>query len=421
MEVPFIMSTIKLPVIIHGVTGRMGQIALRALQLIAKKQMTRVAGDVIEPVPIGVGRNLEKMQAMAKEKGLSHMFTELDAAVEFAHSINPTKQVYHNTVATGIRRAVLLEALPFLDPSTCGVYMEKPLAANYADGFAIVDALEKGGFIHGVVHHMLSTPGLRKAIELLPQIKPLSAQMLFGYEVGSGLGGNKEFCAQRPDFNWTLAEAGGGIILDMCHEGYLSQALFGDTVALSCIARLVVPQRLSSDGKTIIDCDVEDYSQLTRQHANGVVNTSVWSWYRRVNSEFGPLEITIDGEGGSLVFGLYGLKVQWKESAPANRWEKSVSGEKIEWRDHWQYIEMDYEDPFAFELAEFLGNFMQGKKYRKNAIQALNILSEVEAQYTSAANSGSMVRRGAMTYYPQPVPAGWKPERLQGKLLTVKR
>ncbi|MBN1543186.1 Gfo/Idh/MocA family oxidoreductase [candidate division KSB1 bacterium] len=414
------MSTIKLPVIIHGVTGRMGQIALRALQLIASKGLTVVDGARIEPVPIGLGRNLAKMQDMAKDKGLHHFFAELDEAVVFARKINPEKQVYHNTVATGIRRGVVLEALPHLDSSTWGVYMEKPLAANYADGFAIVDALEKGGFIHGVVHHMLSTPGLRKAMELLPEIKPLSAQMLFGYEVGSGLGGNPEFSGQRPDFNWTLEQAGGGIILDMCHEGYLSQALFGETEALSCIARLVVPQRLSTDGKTIIDCDVEDYSQLTRQHANGVVNTSVWSWYRRVNSEFGPLEITIDGEGGSLVFGLYGLKVQWKETAPANRWEKSVSGEKTEWRDHWQYVEMDYQDPFAFELAEYLGNFMKGETYRRNAIQALNILSEVEAQYSSAANGGKLVKRDEMVCYPTAPVADWKPERLQGKLTVVK-
>ena len=181
----------------------------------------------------------------------------------------------------------MLPTRSLLDPATTAVFMEKPLAPHYADGRAIVAALEEGGFRHGVVHQFLTTPGVSMALELIPQIRPLSAQMLFGYEVGPGLEGNAEYSGQRPDFNWTLAAAGGGIILDMIHEGYLSEALFGETESLSAVACLLVPKRLSTDGHTVIDY-VEDYAALRRQHTSGVVNTSVWSWYRRVNSEFGP-------------------------------------------------------------------------------------------------------------------------------------
>lgn len=414
------MANLEIPVIIHGITGRMGQIALSALQLIAREKMAQTAGDTIIPVPIGVSRNLVKVGKMAQEKSLKHYFADLPEAYEFARKINPAMQIYHCTISTGIRREVALESLSLLDAKTTFVFMEKPLAPNYGDGYAIVDALEKKGFIHGVVHHMLSTPGLLKAMELMPKIKPLSAQMLFGYEVGPGLGGNKDFSGQRPDFNWLFAEAGGGIILDMCHEGYLSQALFGDTERLGAVARLIVHKRLSADGKTIINCDVEDYATLRREHSSGVVNTSVWSWYRRVNSEFGPLEITVDGEGGSMVFGLYGLKVQWKETAPANRWEKSVVGGKIEWRDHWQYFDLPYHDPFARELVEFLHCVVNREKYQRNAIQAVNILGQVEALYTSAANNGATIENKDFYTWPKPVPANWLPERLQnGKLKLV--
>ncbi|MBN2410549.1 Gfo/Idh/MocA family oxidoreductase [candidate division KSB1 bacterium] len=413
------MANLELPVIIHGVTGRMGQIALSALQQIAREKMSAAGNDVIVPVPIGVSRDLDKVKKIAKTKGLKYYFSDLSEAYEFARKLNPAYQVYHCTISTGIRRKVVLQSLPLMDPATTFVYTEKPLAPNYDDGFAIVDALEKNEFKHGVVHHMLATPGLLKAVELMPKIKPLSAQMIFGYEVGSGLGGNEEFSGQRPDFNWIFAEAGGGIILDMCHEGYLSKALFGETERLSASARLIVPKRLSTDGKTIIDCDVEDYTALRREHKNGVVNTSVWSWYRRVNSEFGPLEITVDGEGGSMVFGLYGLKVQWKETAPANRWEKSVTGQKIEWRDHWQYFDLKYHDPFAYELSEFLNCVVNKEKYSKDAIQALNILGEVEALYESAAHHGAPVENTDFFKYPKPVPDGWKPERLQNNNLRV--
>ena len=414
------MAKISIPVIIHGVTGRMGQIAVRALQTIAREKMAIVDGDEILPVAIGLGRSSAKVRDIAEKMGLEHTSTDLEHAVESARRINPGNIVYHNTLATGIRRDILLDVLPRFDPALISVYMEKPIASNYSDGWAMVDALEQGGFLDGVVHHMLSTPGVKRALSLMPDIKPLSAQMAFGYEVGSGLNGKAQFSGQRPDFNWLLAQAGGGIILDMCHEGYLSEALFGETERLSAVARLLIPKRKSTDGGTILNCDVEDFAALRREHVSGVVNTSIWSWYRRVNSEFGPLEITVEGENGSLVFGLYGLKVQWRETAPANRWERSVSGEKIEWRDYWQVIDLSYRDPFAIELAEFLCCVVKREKYPRNAVHALNLLGQVEAFYDSAAQSGSVIERDQILTYPTAVPASWKPERLEGKLRVVK-
>ncbi|OGB99677.1 hypothetical protein A2V82_06450 [candidate division KSB1 bacterium RBG_16_48_16] len=410
------MSTLNVPVVIHGVTGRMGQIAMAALQSIAQNRSAKIDGDIIKPIPIGVGRNSEKLARIAKQYGLENYFSAVEPAIQLGRRLNKEYMVYHCTISTGIRRQVMLDVWPFLDAGSTALFMEKPLAPNYADGYAIVKAIEQKGFYNGVVHDMLSTPGVRKAMELLPRIKPLHARMLFGYEVGAGLGGNKEYSGQRPDFNWRLEESGGGIILDMCHEGYLSKAFFGETEKLSSVARLLVPQRLSTDGKTIIDCNVEDYHALRRQHKNGAVNTSLWTWYRRVNSEFGPLEITIEGEGGTLVFGLYGLKVQWKETAPANRWERSVTGGKIQWRDFWQYEKIAYEDPFAFELVDFLQRYLRGEEYTMNAVHALDILGEVEAQYSSAAKDGVEIHCSDFLKYPKAVPGGWVAERLQGKL-----
>jgi predicted dehydrogenase len=266
---------------------------------------------------------------------------------------------------------------------------------------------------------MLATPGISRAMQMMADIKPLSAHMVFGYEVGSGLDGNVEFSGQRPDFNWRYQDAGGGIILDMCHEGYLSEALFGETQSLSALARLFVPERRSTDGETIITCDVEDFATITREHASGVINTSSWSWLCRINSEFGPLEIAVEGKGGSLVFGLYGLKVQWKESAPANRWERSVPGEKIQWRDYWQYLDLEYQDPFAAELAEFLPCAVKKNTYKKSAEHALNLLGQVEALYESAAENGAVIERDRFLRYPDPPPDNWRPERLQTRLQLV--
>jgi len=406
---------ISLPIIIHGMTGRMGQVALMAVNRIAADKMADVAGEEIRPIPIGVGRNFEKLKIIAHAFNVEHFTTDLSQAYHIATKLNPRYQVYHCTISTGIRASVMIPALSMMDSSTTAVFMEKPIAGNYADGLAIVTKLEQEKFKHGVVHHMLEAPGVKKALELIPEIKPLHCQMKFGYEVAPGFG-EKEYCCQRPDFNWTLEQAGGGIILDMCHEGYLSEALFGETEYLSAAARLLIEKRLAYDRDGTIDCDVEDYASIRREHSNGVINTSIWSWYRRINSEFGPLEITIDGENGSIVFGLYGLKVQWKETAPLLLWEKALENLKIQWRDYWQYVDLKHHDPFARELADYLRTLFTGERYWKDAIHALDILGQVEALYESAGNSGTPVHRDYFLRYPHRVPADWNPERLQGKL-----
>jgi len=405
----------KIPIIIHGVTGRMGQVALNAVQKIISEKTTKINNDLIQPVAIGLARNADKLKMIADQYKLEHYFTDLEQAIEFAEKINPQFKIYHNTISTGIRKEIMVPALEKLSAATTAVFMEKPIADNYANGLAIVNAIKKKNFFDGVVHHMLEAPGVKKAIELMPEIKPFHVQIKFGYEVAPGFG-EKEYCCQRPDFNWTFVESGGGIILDMCHEGYISKELFGETERLSATARLHIAKRVSYDREGVIECNVEDYADIRREHSSGVVNTSVWSWYRRINSEFGPLEITVEGENGSLVFGLYGLKVQWKETAPLLLWEKSLANLKIKWRDHWQYLNLPHRDPFAVELADFIIHYLKGEKYSKNATHALNVLGEVEALYNSAAQNGLPIEKEKFLKYPQPVPDGWHPERLQDKL-----
>lgn len=414
------MAAVNVPVIIQGITGRMGGVAHRALAHIASRGGVAVGGDVLMPVPLGLGRDAARLDAYARASGLAECFMSLPAAFERARAINPCIQVYHNAVATGSRHQALLAALGELDPSTCGVFCEKPIAANYREGREIVELLERRRFIHGVVHDMLQTPGLRKAIELLPRIRPVSCQMTFGYEVGDGTSGHPDFRGQRPDFNWRLAEAGGGIILDMCHEAYLSHALFGATERLSAVARLLVPERRAAAADATIRCDVEDFAAIRREHTCGVVNSSVWSWLRRINSEFGPLEIAVEGRDGSIVFGLHGLKVQWREAAPAVRWRDTLEGRQVDWRSHWEYPSLDEGNPFAIELARFLRCLVLREAYPYDATRALDWLGEVEAIYASAAAHGAPIPHERFLHYPDPVPPGWQPERLQ-TLLTGER
>lgn len=405
----------QIGVVVHGVTGRMGDMARRSLAEIAARGGVRAAGETWVPVPIGLGRDSARLEAYCRENGVRHFHTEAVGALEIARKLNPERQIYHCCVSTGVKHDVLMGLLPRLDPRRVAVFQEKPLAGNYREGWEITDALRRGGFYDGVVHDFLETPGIRKAVEMMAQIKPLTAQMVFGYETGAGYGGNPDFAGQRPDFNWTLAEAGGGIILDMSHESYITRALFGDTRSLSCVARLLVPRRRTVAGDRDIVCDVEDYASIRRVHDSGVINNSTWSWFRRINSEFGPLEISVEGVEGSLVFGLYGIKVQWKESAPANRWKDSLAGKKVAWRDYWQPVGVDMVNPFAVELEKFIRSWVERKPYTLNATAALDILGEVEGLYQSAAADGKVIHAPDLLRYPAKVKPGWRPERLQSR------
>ncbi len=407
----------QIGVVIHGITGRMGDVARNALNTLNNNGGIRVGDEQWQAVPIGVGRNLSRLADYAKSVGLEYYYDTVEAAMDKACQINPDRQVYHNCVLTGEKVDVMLKVLPTLDPATTAVFMEKPLANDYGTGFELVQALESRRFFNGVVHDFIETPGIHTAIQMVPKIRPLSCQMVFGYEVGAGFSKNDDFRGQRPDFNWTLKGAGGGIVLDMSHEAYISRALFGETDSLSCVARLLVPKRMPTDRKNdaAIKCDVDDYCSIRRLHTSGVVNNSTWSWFRRINSEFGPLEIQVDGENGSLVFGLYGLKVQWAESAPANLWKDSLAGKKTAWRDYWQYVDLPKRNPFAVELEKFISGFVTGSFYHYNAIHALNIMGEVEALYDSAAHEGVPVRNADFFRYPKCPDEYWQPERLQDR------
>jgi predicted dehydrogenase len=410
-------ATNKIGVVIHGITGRMGDVARNALCALNQNGGIRVGEHRWQAVPIGVGRDIKRLAEFAKNVGLEHYYDNVDAAMDKARQVNPDRQVYHNCVLTGEKVPVMLQVLSTLDPAATAVFMEKPLSNDYKAGFDLVQALESKRFFNGVVHDFIETPGIHAAIQLIPKIRPLTCQMVFGYEVGAGFSKNDDFRGQRPDFNWTLKAAGGGIVLDMCHEAYISRALFGETDSLSAVARLLVPQRMSTDRKnsTPIDCNVDDYCSIRRLHTCGVVNNSTWTWFRRINSEFGPLEIQVDGVNGSIVFGLYGLKVQWAESAPANLWKDSLAGKKTPWRDYWQYVDLEKRNPFAVELERFISSFIQGTVYHYNAIHALNIMGEVEALYDSAAGEGRPVRNADFYRYPKCPDEYWQPERLQDR------
>ena len=114
----------------------------------------------------------------------------------------------------------------------------------------------------------LFLPGLRKlkmAIDSGFFGRICSVKGEFGYWVFEG----DLQPAQRPSWNYKLAE-GGGIILDMlCHWRYVLDNLFGEVEAVSCLGATHIPERIGEDGRPYrADADDAAYAtfQLARRH-----------------------------------------------------------------------------------------------------------------------------------------------------------
>ena len=99
------MAERRLGIIMHGVTGRMGmnQHLIRSIAAIrAQGGVTLSNGDRVMPDPILIGRNGEKIAALAKAHGLARWTTNLDKALA-----DKNDTLFFDAATTQMRPALL--------------------------------------------------------------------------------------------------------------------------------------------------------------------------------------------------------------------------------------------------------------------------------------------------------------------------
>ena len=125
------MSTQRLGIIMHGVTGRMGlnQHLIRSIIAIREQGGVRLSnGDTVMPDPILIGRNAEKIEALAKAHGIARWGTDLDAGAGEPRRHRVLRCRHHADAPVPAGQG---------DRAGKHVYCEKPIATNLNEAVEI--------------------------------------------------------------------------------------------------------------------------------------------------------------------------------------------------------------------------------------------------------------------------------------------
>jgi predicted dehydrogenase len=340
------MATQRLGIIMHGITGRMGynQHLVRSICAIRDQGgVTLANGDRVMPDPVLIGRNAEKVQAIAAKHGVKRTATDLDAALA-----NKDDTIFFDAGSTQMRVALLRKAIA----AGKHIYCEKPVSETLAEAISVAQAAKDKGIKSGVVQDKLYLPGLRK-IKMLKDSgffgRILSVRGEFGYWVFEG----DWQPAQRPSWNYR-AEDGGGIIVDMFpHWNYVLENLFGRVESVYAKAVTEIPERVDEKGHPY-SATADDAAYAIFELEGGITAQLNSSWTTRVNRDE-LVEFQVDGTHGSAVVGLFGCKIQPRNATPKPVWNPDLA-DTHDYDDDWIDVPTNdvFENGFKTQWEQFL-------------------------------------------------------------------
>ena len=155
--------------------------------------------DRIVPRLMLVGRNAEKLAAVAQEHSVAEWTTDLDKALA-----DPAFTVFFDAAATSQRQGVLEKAIA----AGKHIYSEKPVTLTVDKGLELLRAIEARGLKHGAVEDKLGLPGLQKLSQLARSGffgRVTGFRIDFGWWVFDGT----EVPCQRPSWNYRKKAAAG--------------------------------------------------------------------------------------------------------------------------------------------------------------------------------------------------------------------
>ena len=360
----------RLGIIMHGVTGRMGmnQHLIRSILAIRKQGGVKLKdGSRVMPDPILIGRNAEKIEALAKAHGVERFGADLNTALA-----NKDDTIFFDAGTTQMRPGLLEQAIK----AGKHIYCEKPIATDLPQALKACKLTKKSGLKNGVVQDKLFLPGLLK-LQALREAgffgRMLAVRGEFGYWVFEG----EDQPAQRPSWNYR-AEDGGGMILDMvCHWRYVLDNLFGEVKAVSCRGARHIPERWDEDGKKY-KATADDAAYATFELEGDVIAHINMSWAVRVYRD-DLVTFQVDGVNGSAVAGLSDCVMQSRKMTPRPVWNPDEKQTHDFYAD-WQPVpdKQVYDNGFKTQWEMFIRHVVEDAPYKYTLIEGAKGVQLVE-------------------------------------------
>lgn len=345
------MPSRRIGIIVHGATGRIGatQHLKNALTPIRTEGGLAIGEDRVVPQVILVGRDKERLAAIAQENGGAPWTTDLDQTLS-----DPAYTVLFDAAATHQRKATIEKGIA----AGRHIYSEKPVALTAADGRALLSAIAARGLRHGVVEDKQYLPGMCKLRALVQAGffgRVTGFRLEFGWWVFDGF---DEPC-QRP--SWNYRTPGGGLMLDMyAHFRYLVEGMLGPARRVVTLAATGAPERVDEAGSSYT-VDVEDQATTLIELASGATGVIIASWATRVRRD-DLITFHIDGTKGSATAGLHRCYLQPLADTPRIAAFNPMVDLAIDYRAHWQEAPSagPYRNPYRIGWEDFLRHVVTG-------------------------------------------------------------
>jgi predicted dehydrogenase len=377
------MPTRTIGIILHGATGRIGstQHLKNALAPIRQEGGLAVGADRIVPRVILVGRDKERLTALAQEHGGIDWTTDLDVALS-----DPAYEVLFDAAATHQRKATLEKGIA----AGKHIYSEKPVAETVADGRGLLAAITARGLKHAAVEDKQYLPGMQKLAALVRAGffgRVVGFRLEFGWWVFDGF----TQASQRPSWNYRKA-GGGGLMLDMySHFRYLIEGMLGPIRRVVTSAATTIPERIDEAGERYT-VDVEDQATTLVELTSGETGAIMASWATRVRRD-DLFTFQIDGTAGSAIAGLHRCHVQALADTPKVASFNPVIDLGIDYRARWQEAPAagPYLNPYRVGWEDFLRHVAADAPLRSDFAAGIRDVAFAQACARSARD-GAWVR-----------------------------
>ena len=370
------MAERTIGIIINGATSRIASTQHLACALVPIRDEggLEVDGERIVPRPLLVGRNSERVEAMAKTLNVEDWTTDLDGALA-----NPDFPIFFDGAVTHLRLATLKCAIE----AGKHIYSEKPIAPSVAEGLELMRAADARGLKHGAVEDKIYLPGLRKLTRLerdgfFGQVRQF--RLNFGWWVFSG----HDVTCQRPSWNYKQS-GGGGLVFDMHpHWRYVIEHILGPIKSVVAANWTAVPERIDEEGRAYA-VDVEDSTSALLEMESGAFGTLTASWATRVRTDE-PLAFQVDGTQGSAVAGQHRCFTQSAEDTPGVQWSANADL-GADTRDNWQTAPDPDSRTNSYRVGweGFLPHVVAGKPFNVTLAAGIRDIQFAEACNLSAA------------------------------------